>query len=155
MTRDGIMDVMTMKQMIFLVVVVLAAMVPAALASDEYLVERADPLMLPLPPDTSSILDVQQNSGTTEYTFVMKWGTKAYAKDGDFDGPSCIAIDASGSIYVAESGNHRIQKFDSSGNFLATWRVQGMGSLDGYPASPSTTPATSMWQTQRAIASRS
>jgi len=44
-----------------------------------------------------------------------------YAKDRDFDRPSCIAVDASGSVYVADSGNKHIQKFDSSGNLLATW----------------------------------
>jgi len=44
-----------------------------------------------------------------------------YAKDRDFDTPSCIAADASGNVYVADSGNKHIQKFDSSGNLLATW----------------------------------
>jgi hypothetical protein len=37
MTRDGIVDVVDMKQMAFLVVVMLAAMVPAALASDGHM----------------------------------------------------------------------------------------------------------------------
>jgi len=37
MIRDGIVDVTTMKQMIFLVVVVMVAMVPAALASDGHM----------------------------------------------------------------------------------------------------------------------
>ena len=37
MIRDGIVDVATMKQMIFLVVVVMVAMVPAALASDGHM----------------------------------------------------------------------------------------------------------------------
>ena len=127
MNRDSIVDVVDMKQIVYLVVVMLAAMMPAALASDEYLVERADPLMLPLPPDTSSILDVQQNSGTTEYTLVTKWGTKAYAKDGDLDRPSGIAVDAAGNVYVTDTWNSRIQKFDSDGNLLAKWGSHGKG----------------------------
>jgi len=130
MTRDGIMDVMTMKQMIFLVVVVLAAMVPAALASDECLVERVDPPVAPLPPDTPSIQNVQQDSGM-EYAFVMKWGTKAYVEDGDFDIPKGVAVDAAGNVYVADRGNNRIQKFDSDGNLLAKWGSHGKG--DGEP----------------------
>ena len=105
----------------------LAAMVPAALASDEYLVERVDPPIVPLPPDTSSILDVQQDPGTPEYTFVMKWGTKAYAEDGDFDIPKGVAVDAAGNVYVADRGNNRIQKFDSDGNLLAKWGSRGTG----------------------------
>src|SRR5262245_18453597 len=31
------------------------------------------------------------------------------------------ATDADGNVYVSDSANHRIQKFDSSGNFLRAW----------------------------------
>jgi len=37
------------------------------------------------------------------------------------DGPWGLAVDQSGSVYVADTWNHRIQKFDSSGNFVAEW----------------------------------
>jgi len=63
MIRGGIADVVDMKQMVFLLIVVLAAMVPAALASDGCQVERVGTPMVPLPPDTSSILDVQPGFG--------------------------------------------------------------------------------------------
>ena len=36
----------------------------------------------------------------------------------NYYGPSGIATDSSGNVYVADPGNYRIQKFDSSGNFL-------------------------------------
>ena len=121
------MNVVNMKQIIFLVVVLLAAMVPAALASDEYLVERTDPPVVPLPSD---LLNTQQDSVTPEYTLVAKWGTKAYAEDGDFDIPKGVAVDAAGNVYVADRGNNRIQKFDSNGNLLAKWGSQGNGDED-------------------------
>ena len=41
-TRAGIMDVVNVRRIILLAVVVLAAMVPAALASGECMVERID-----------------------------------------------------------------------------------------------------------------
>jgi DNA-binding beta-propeller fold protein YncE len=47
--------------------------------------------------------------------------------DGQFDGPTDIAIDATGNIYVVDSGNHRIQKFDSTGRFLGKWGTRGSG----------------------------
>jgi DNA-binding beta-propeller fold protein YncE len=47
--------------------------------------------------------------------------------DGQFDGPTDIAIDAAGNIYVVDSGNHRIQKFDSTGKFLGKWGARGSG----------------------------
>jgi DNA-binding beta-propeller fold protein YncE len=35
-----------------------------------------------------------------------------------------IAVDEQGNVYVADNGNQRIQKFDSSGNFLLKWGSQ-------------------------------
>jgi uncharacterized membrane protein/sugar lactone lactonase YvrE len=36
-------------------------------------------------------------------------------------GPGGIAVDPSGNVYVADTWNHRIQKFDSTGKFVTTW----------------------------------
>jgi hypothetical protein len=47
--------------------------------------------------------------------------------DGQFEGPTDIAIDAAGNIYVVDSGNHRIQKFDATGKFLGKWGERGKG----------------------------
>jgi hypothetical protein len=48
---------------------------------------------------------------------------------GEMNVPFAVATDASGSVYIADLNNHRIQKFDSSGNFLAAWgkNVNGGG----------------------------
>ena len=48
--------------------------------------------------------------------------------DGQFSGPTGVALDASGNVYVSEWTNQRIQKFSSSGTFLAAW---GWGVDDG------------------------
>ncbi len=48
--------------------------------------------------------------------------------------PVGIAVDSAGSIYVAESGNNRIQKFDSNGKFLVKFGTPGSG--DGQFLSP-------------------
>ena len=39
-----------------------------------------------------------------------------------------LAVDADGNVYVADSGNHRIQKFTRKGAFLDQWGGSGPGS---------------------------
>ena len=41
--------------------------------------------------------------------------------------PEGIAIDSSDNIYVADTGNHRIQKFNTSGTFVTKWGTNGTG----------------------------
>ena len=47
--------------------------------------------------------------------------------NGEFDRPSGIAVDSDGNVYVADSGNHRIQKFTGTGQFLHGWGLLGDG----------------------------
>jgi len=42
-----------------------------------------------------------------------------------FSSPNGVAVDGSGNVYVADTGNHRIQKFSSSGVFVDTWGSKG------------------------------
>src|SRR5262245_51818957 len=58
--------------------------------------------------------------------FVLAWGTGG-TSDGQFSTPKGIAVDAAGNVYVADSGNHRIQKFAPNGTFLTKWGSQGAG----------------------------
>jgi Tol biopolymer transport system component len=44
------------------------------------------------------------------YEFVTKWGSYG-GGDGELNYPDVIAVDSSGNVYVADSYNHRIQKF--------------------------------------------
>jgi streptogramin lyase len=57
------------------------------------------------------------------------WGSSG-AGNGQFNNPSGICADNYGNIYVADTGNHRIQKFDADGNFILKWGANGTG--DGY-----------------------
>ena len=64
--------------------------------------------------------------------FITKWGTYG-SGDGEFDWhggshpDAGIAIDGSGNVYVVDSGNHRIQKFNSDGAFITKWGSSGSG----------------------------
>ena len=49
---------------------------------------------------------------------LSKWGSQG-SGDGEFYQPAQIAVDSLDNVYVSEGG--RIQKFGSSGNFLAMW----------------------------------
>jgi len=42
-------------------------------------------------------------------------------EDGKFKNPKDIAVSSDGTVYVADTGNQRIQKFNSSGTFLGKW----------------------------------
>ncbi len=67
--------------------------------------------------------------------FLRKWGTfattngEAVGSPGGFWGPRAIAIDAAGNVYVTDTGNKRIQVFDSLGGFLT--QVGGGGVVAG------------------------
>src|SRR5919198_703687 len=41
--------------------------------------------------------------------------------EGELSSPTGIALDKDGNIYVADTDNHSIQKFDKDGKFLARW----------------------------------
>jgi len=60
------------------------------------------------------------------------WGTFANvleedAPGGTFNEPWDVAVADDGSVYVADTFNHRIQKFDSSGRFIKMWGVFAQG----------------------------
>ena len=51
--------------------------------------------------------------------YLTQWGSVG-ADSGQFSYPTGVATDAAGNVYIAEQGNHRIQKFTSS-----RYRLQG------------------------------
>ena len=46
---------------------------------------------------------------------------------GQFDAPAAIALDRQGNIYVADWGNHRIQKFSPDGALVGLFGTDGNG----------------------------
>jgi RHS repeat-associated protein len=46
---------------------------------------------------------------------------------GQFSSPYGVAVDGSGNVWVADSGNNRIEKFSSSGSFVAAYGSLGSG----------------------------
>jgi tripartite motif-containing protein 71 len=56
--------------------------------------------------------------------FMLKWGSSGTGI-GQFSTPSDLAVDANGHIYVADTGNSRIQIFDGNGNWLGSFGSSG------------------------------
>ncbi len=62
---------------------------------------------------------------TANVTYVTKFGSYGTGS-GQFNIPFGICLDENGKIYVADSGNNRIQVFDSSRNFLFAFGEPGV-----------------------------
>jgi DNA-binding beta-propeller fold protein YncE len=63
--------------------------------------------------------------------FLKGWGRSGIG-EGEFSyipGVSydALEVDAQGNIFVTDSGNNRVQKFDSDGNFVTQWGSNGIG----------------------------
>jgi tripartite motif-containing protein 71 len=68
---------------------------------------------------------IAADPGSETYVFVLKWG--AVGPAGQFKYPRGVAVDGGGHVYVADTENHRIQKFAPDGTFLTQWGSLGSG----------------------------
>jgi hypothetical protein len=59
-----------------------------------------------------------------EFKFLRAFGTKG-VEYGKLDQPYGVALDKSENVYVADYGNHRVDKFDSTGNYIKSWGPYG------------------------------
>jgi DNA-binding beta-propeller fold protein YncE len=98
----------------------------------------------PCPAGTSQVEDFDKGNlvSIEGVCFVKEWGSTGTA-DGEFAGPSGMALDKRGNLYVADydphsfESNERIQKFDGEGNFITKWgahcsvNASGLDGCDG------------------------
>ena len=72
------------------------------------------------------ITDGYVNSRVAKYdkrgVWVKSWGAKG-SGPGEFNTPHSIAIDRQDSVYVGDRANHRIQVFDTDGNFKRMFSI--------------------------------
>ncbi len=90
-----------------------AAMAMSPLAGTRAAGAQTAGMQAAVPPDTPA--------------FMFTFGT-AGTGDGQFSDVQDVAEDNSGNVYVVDSANNRIQKFDASGNFVTKWGVGGTAS---------------------------
>jgi uncharacterized protein (TIGR03663 family) len=64
-------------------------------------------------------------------TFLRAWGSNPVGQpqggDGQFFGPRSIVVDAQGNVFVTDTGNKRIEKFDATGKYLQSFGGAGTG----------------------------
>ncbi len=80
-------------------------------------------------PAAVEVVEDPYEKGKREVTALLAWGSQGKGQ-GQFQDPRGAAVDgegADGYVYVADSGNNRIQKFDANGQFITQWGSEGDG----------------------------
>jgi uncharacterized protein (TIGR03663 family) len=77
-------------------------------------------------PAPIELVEDPYEKGKREVPATSIWGSQGKGMS-QFQDPRGIAVDEVGNVYVADSGNHRIQVFDSNGQFITQWGSQGTG----------------------------
>ncbi len=54
------------------------------------------------------------------------WGAPGTG-EGEFNQPHGVALDGDGNVYVVDTGNYRVQKFEADGDFITEWGAYGSG----------------------------
>jgi len=91
-------------------------------------------LLLVLTISLTGISYIENVNATSAHDFELQWGKAGIAKPGYFLSPQHLAFDSENNVYVTDLGNSRVQKFDSTGNFLTEWGSRGSDSGEfGHP----------------------
>ncbi len=70
-----------------------------------------------------SFITIDKSWTDEAYTFERMWPT--LIQPWYFNDPNGITVDRKGNVYVADTMNHRIQKFSSTGDFITKWGRKG------------------------------
>jgi len=71
-------------------------------------------------------LEEQYRAQTITWASSLTWG-KPGKEEGQLNAPKGLAVGPDGNLYVADSGNHRVQVFDRQGHFVRGWGQPGSG----------------------------
>src|SRR5207248_9190531 len=87
------------------------------------------PVVAAAPTQIAATGDTGQATGqlpAANYVLPKQYGEPGTGS-GQMKQPSGIAVDGDGNMYVADTGNARVEKFDSTGKLVASWGGLGDG----------------------------
>lgn len=79
----------------------------------------------PTPTAPDSEAAAVEEGGTVSATFLRAWGENG-AEPGQYDNPTSLTAGTDGTLYLADSGNDRVQQFDEFGEHLLTFCEPGI-----------------------------
>lgn len=80
------------------------------------------PIMMTL---VLAMLYTPSSFGDTSHEYITSWGYLGSSGEARFSGPNGIATDYLGNVYVADTGNAKIQKYNNAGGFILEWNDNG------------------------------
>ena len=78
-------------------------------------------------PNSAPVTQVSFVGAVAAVAFSLQFANAAGPGNGQTDFPQSVAVDSAGYIYVADTGNNRIQKFTSAGVYVTQWGTAGSG----------------------------
>jgi DNA-binding beta-propeller fold protein YncE len=80
--------------------------------------------------ETGAVIETKAPKGTAEVVYPPVYQNtfgSSGSGSGEFNHPEGVAVDASGNVWVADEKNNRIEKFSSTGTFIAAYGSAGSG----------------------------
>lgn len=78
-------------------------------------------------PNTAPVTAVTFTGPIASVAFSLQFANVSGTGNGQTQFPNGVAVDSAGYIYVADTSNNRIQKFDSTGAYVTQWGSTGSG----------------------------